>query len=181
MKERQETRELRVAGFVVAVLALAGLLGCGETSGPVSDYLSEVAYNYSGTYRHPDGSSPIVTGNSGPRIRQFYVSQQGNKVTFTDEHNSVYSGNLAAPLSVGGDAPLAQFAVEGQSPARVRTAIHGTFTNTGAENFINAQWVEENGNKGVVQAVAVSVIQTTSGATTSTRTTAATTSINVTP
>ena len=178
MKNTGKPWDPRVMGSLAAILALAGLPGCGETSGPVSDHINEVAYNFSGTYRHADGSSPIVSGNSGPRIRQFYVNQTGNLLAFTDEHNHVYSGHLVAPVSVDGGSPVSQFVVEGQSPAQVRVAIHGTLTNSGAQNSMSAQWVEENGNKGTVQAVAVSVVQTTTGGTTSRLTT---TTVSVAP
>lgn len=179
MKKRKPWEPRILGSLAAAVLALAWLPGCGETSGPVSDHINEVAFNFSGTYRHADGSSPIVTGNSGPRIRRFFVNQTGNLLAFTDEHNHVYSGHLAPPLSVDGASPVSQFVVEGQSPAQVRVAIHGTLRNMGAQNAINAQWVEEIGNKGIVQAVAVSVFSTTTTGGTTTRVT--TTTVNVVP
>ncbi len=163
-------------GLLLAVLAvLMGTAGC-ESSGTPSDVIVQLKANFTGTYRHADGSSPIVEGNSGPRINRFYVNQTGNLVTFTDNHNMVYSGSLATPVTIEGSPTTAQFVVEGRSASGAQVTIQGTFKNAGDINLMNGQWLEASGNKGVVAARALAIAKTTTVATTSTRTTSSRTS-----
>lgn len=111
----------------LATAAAVGLINLGCEVGNPNETIRNVSINFSGYYAN--GSTPIVSHNSGLTIRNLKLMQTGDQLQAFDNNNARWTGEVEDPIN-----GVAAFALRGNNSLGQSATISGTLTLNGGSS-----------------------------------------------
>lgn len=137
------------------------LVSC-EISSP-GDTVRQVSLNVTGAYRNGDG---IPDRQSGTRITELTITQQGDQLTVVDNLGARWTGSIGRA-----DGNVALVTLRGQTNTGVEVVITGSIVIEGTTGTLTGTWIEPNLRSPVRATASVSPVATPTPAPTVTPTT----------
>jgi hypothetical protein len=126
------------------------LVSC-EISSP-SETVRQVSLNVTGTYRNGEG---IADRQSGTRITQLTITQQGDQLTVLDNLGAVWSGSIGRA-----EGNVALVTLRGRTSTGVEVVITGSIVVEGTTGTLTGTWIEPNLRSPVRATASVSPVAT---------------------
>jgi hypothetical protein len=126
------------------------LVSC-EISSP-SDTVRQVSLNVTGTYRNGEG---IADRQSGTRITQLTITQQGDQLTVLDNLGAVWSGSIGRA-----EGNVALVNLRGRASTGVEVVITGSIVVEGTTGTLTGTWIEPSLRSPVRATASVSPVAT---------------------
>lgn len=136
-------RTRRAMASLAAVLAVAGgslvFLGCEGDS--AESIIRDVLIRVAGLYLPPSGSAAIVAGNTGSRVSQLDLRQDGDHLEAVDNNGQIFRGTIGRATE-----DQASFTLEGRTTADQPVTISGSISVPvgSTEGTMRGTWIEPN-------------------------------------